>query len=78
MDALNKSSNEGGASDSPSDSSSDSDDPELSSGASAALTASAALAALATMATKGKREVDKQITSGLDTFTRRKSDNLTP
>jgi len=71
MDALNKSSNEGESSDSPSDS----DDPELSSGASAALTASAALAALATMATKGKREVDKKITSGLDTFTRRKSDN---
>jgi flagellar assembly protein FliH len=71
MDALSKSSNEGDASDLPVDS----DDPELSTGASAALTASAALAALATMATKGKREVDKKITSGLDTFTRRKSDN---
>jgi len=74
MDAMNKSSNEGAASDLPSDS----DDPELSAGASAALTASAALAALATMATKGKREVDKKITEGLDTFTRRKSDSLTP
>jgi len=47
---------------------------ELSAGASAALTASAALAALATMATKGKREVDKQITGKLDEMTRRKSD----
>ncbi|WP_461246387.1 flagellar assembly protein FliH [Treponema sp. R6D11] len=74
MDALSKSSNEGGATDSPSDS----DDPELSSGASAALTASAALAALATMATKGKREVDKKITGGLDKLTRRKSDSSTP
>jgi len=53
----------------------DSDDPELSSGASAALTASAALAALATMATKGKREVDKKLTAGLDSLTRRKSDS---
>jgi len=72
MDALSKSSNELAASDS------DSDDPELSGGASAALTASAALAALATMATKGKREVDKKITGGLDKLTRRKSDSLTP
>jgi flagellar assembly protein FliH len=55
-----------------------SEDPELSTGASAALTASAALAALATMATKGKRDVDKKLTSGLDTFARRKSDGLTP
>jgi flagellar assembly protein FliH len=74
MDAMSKSSNEDITSDLPSDS----DDPELSAGASAALTASAALAALATMATKGKREVDKQITGGLDKLTRRKSDGLTP
>jgi len=47
---------------------------ELSAGASAALTASAALAALATMATKGKRQVDKQITGKLDELTRRKTD----
>jgi len=78
MDALNKSEKENAASDSGSDSDSDSEEPELSAGASAALTASAALAALATMATKGKREVDKRITSGLDQITRRKSDTLTP
>jgi len=73
MDALSKTSN-GGAS----DSSSDSGDPELSGGASAALTASAALAALATMATKGKREVDKKLTAGLDSLTRRKTDTPAP
>jgi flagellar assembly protein FliH len=80
MDALNKSEKENAASDSGSepDSDSDSEEPELSAGASAALTASAALAALATMATKGKREVDKRITSGLDQITRRKTDSLTP
>jgi len=78
MDALNKSEKENSAvnlgSNSNSDSDSDSEEPELSAGASAALTASAALAALATMATKGKREVDKRITSGLEQITRRKSD----
>ena len=82
MDALNKSEKENTAvdlsSNSGSDSDSDSEEPELSAGASAALTASAALAALATMATKGKREVDKRITSGLDQITRRKSDTSTP
>jgi len=80
MDALNKSEKENTAVDSASGSNSDSDseEPELSTGASAALTASAALAALATMATKGKREVDKRITSGLDQITRRKTDTLTP
>jgi flagellar assembly protein FliH len=57
---------------------SSSEEPELSTGASAALTASAALAALATMATKGKREVDKKITDGLEQFARRKTDTLTP
>jgi len=74
MDALNKQSHDENAS----AEHSDSDDSELSGGASAALTASAALAALATMATKGKREVDKKITGGLDKLTRRKSDSLTP
>jgi len=50
-------------------------EPELSTGASAALTASAALAALATMATKGKRQVDKQLTGKLDEIaSRRKTD----
>jgi flagellar assembly protein FliH len=80
MDALNKSEKENTAVGSASDSNSDSDseESELSAGASAALTASAALAALATMATKGKREVDKRITSGLDQITRRKTDTLTP
>ncbi|GBU29115.1 flagellar assembly protein FliH [Treponema sp. R8-4-B8] len=82
MDALNKSEKENAAVDSnsssDSDSDSDSEEPELSAGASAALTASAALAALATMATKGKREVDKRITSGLDQITRRKTDTSTP
>jgi len=78
MDALNKSEKENAAVDSGSASDSDSDEPELSAGASAALTASAALAALATMATKGKREVDKRITSGLEQITRRKTDTLTP
>jgi flagellar assembly protein FliH len=73
MDMFNNSAN----TDFPS-SDSDSDDPELSTGASAALTASAALAALATMATKGKREVDKKLTSGLDQIARRKTDGLTP
>jgi len=53
------------------------EEPELSAGASAALTASAALAALATMATKGKRQVDKQITGKLDEITtRRKTDQV--
>jgi flagellar assembly protein FliH len=69
LDALNNAANEDAASNLPSE-----DDPELSAGASAALTASAALAALATMATKGKREVDKKLTAGLDTFTRRHTD----
>ncbi len=82
MDALNKSEKENTAVDlnynSNSDTDSDSEEPELSAGASAALTASAALAALATMATKGKREVDKRITSGLDQITRRKTDTLIP
>jgi flagellar assembly protein FliH len=80
MDALNKSEKENSAVDlySGSDSDSDSDEPEMSTGASAALTASAALAALATMATKGKREVDKKITSGLDQITRRKTDTSAP
>jgi len=51
------------------------EDEELSAGASAALTASAALAALATMATKGKRQIDKQLTGNLDEITsRRKTD----
>jgi flagellar assembly protein FliH len=74
MEALNNSSKDSAGS----GSNSDSEEPELSSGASAALTASAALAALATMATKGKREVDKKITGGLDQLTRRKTDILTP
>jgi len=80
MDALNKSEKENSAVDlgSGSDSDSDSEEQEMSTGASAALTASAALAALATMATKGKREVDKRITSGLDQITRRKTDTLAP
>jgi hypothetical protein len=55
-----------------------SEEPELSTGASAALTASAALAALATMATKGKREVDKKISNQMDDFARRKTDSLIP
>ena len=80
MDALNKSEKENSAVELGfnSDSDSDSEEQEMSTGASAALTASAALAALATMATKGKREVDKRITSGLDQITRRKTDTLTP
>ncbi|WP_461255696.1 flagellar assembly protein FliH [Treponema sp. R80B11-R83G3] len=86
MDALNKSEKEnaasapdsGTASNPDSASDSDSEEPELSAGASAALTASAALAALATMATKGKREIDKKLTSGLDQFARRKTDGLIP
>jgi len=78
MDALNRSEKESTASDSNAGSDSDSEEPELSAGASAALTASAALAALATMATKGKREVDKRITSGLEQITRRKTDTATP
>jgi len=78
MDALNKSEKENSAVDLGSGSGSDSDEPEMSTGASAALTASAALAALATMATKGKREVDKRLTSGLDQIARRKTDTLIP
>jgi len=80
MDALNKSEKENSAVELGfnSDSDSDSEEQGMSTGASAALTASAALAALATMATKGKREVDKRITSGLDQITRRKTDTLTP
>ena len=69
LDTLNNANSEEAAANLPSE-----DDPELSAGASAALTASAALAALATMATKGKREVDKKLTAGLDTFTRRQTD----
>jgi flagellar assembly protein FliH len=67
MDAMEKTSSD--------DAGSETEDPELSSGASAALTASAALAALATMATKGKREVDKKLTNQMDNFTRRKNDD---
>jgi flagellar assembly protein FliH len=74
MDALNSSN----AAAKDYDFDSDSEEPELSTGAGAALTASAALAALATMATKGKREVDKKMTDGLDKLTRRRSDTLTP
>jgi flagellar assembly protein FliH len=71
MDAMDKTSNN----DEAAAAEAESDEPELSSGASAALTASAALAALATMATKGKREVDKKLTNQMDNFTRRKNDN---
>ena len=60
--------------DSETDDDSDEDDAEVSQAANAALTASAALAALATMATKGKREIDKKITKGMDNFGKRKTD----
>ena len=56
------------------DEDSDVDDAEVSQAANAALTASAALAALATMATKGKREIDKKITKGMDNFGKRRTD----
>jgi flagellar assembly protein FliH len=72
MDAIEKTSKNDA------DSASGSGEPELSTGASAALTASAALAALATMATKGKREVDKKISNQMDDFARRKTDSLIP
>jgi len=77
MDALNASEKDDSANniDAQAQPEPEAEEPELSAGASAALTASAALAALATMATKGKRQVDRQITGKLDEIaTRRKTD----